>query len=227
MVPESAKTAIAKWLERGSPPQVGIAWPRQRWIERFPGSRELFSGLPDQLDRRIVREHCASAGSSPEEAERAFLIVMTWGYGDVGYGPFRVARILGDTRDASGRLQRAVQSLASGGPLDGYDALGDYGQSRLKWLGPAFGTKFLHFCSPPRLPPALILDRLVADWLRINAELSLNPVPWSTQTYRRYIDLLTEWARELAIEPDELETCLFTEEAGRAGSQWGSRGTGR
>ena len=215
------EVVVAKWLDQGSPPQAGIVWPRRRWVTAFPGHGELLHALPDQLDRRTVQEHCESASDSPEGAERAFLVVMAWGYGDVGYGPFRVARMLAESPDAPARLQRAAKALAGSGALAGYEALGDYRVSRLKWLGPAFGTKFLHFCSPPGSPPALILDRLVADWIRTNTGVSFNPVPWRSHTYRRYVDLLAEWAGELGIESDELETCLFTDEASRTGSQWG------
>jgi hypothetical protein len=52
-------------------------------------------------------------------------------------------------------------------------------------LGPAFGTKFLYFCSPPGGQPALILDRLMSRWLRDNAGLAVNEIRWSVSTYRR------------------------------------------
>jgi hypothetical protein len=64
--------------------------------------------------------------------------------------------------------------LSEGGPVKAYAFLGDNGVPRLARLGPAFGTKFLYFCSPASGRPALILDRLVAAWLRENADLSLN-----------------------------------------------------
>jgi hypothetical protein len=164
------------------------------------------------------------AADSDEEAEQAFLAVMTWGYGDIGYGSFRVARILADTPNATARLRRAPANVADGGAFAGYRALADGRLSRLKWLGPAFGTKFLHFCSSTGQPTALILDRLISDWLRDNVAVSLNPVPWNIDTYRRYVGLMTEWFAELGVDPDQLETCLFTEQAARTGSQWGYAG---
>ena len=121
----------------------------------------------------------------------------------------------------AGRLQEAAAAVADGGALAGYAALADRHRSRLKWLGPAFGTKFLHFCTPAGRPPTLILDRLVADWLQANVGASFKPVPWDTEAYRRYVNLMTGWSVELGIEPDQLEACLFTEEATRTGSQWG------
>jgi hypothetical protein len=89
----------------------------------------------------------------------------------------------------------------------GYGRLG-YGP----FLGPAFGTKFLYFCSPPGRG-ALILDRMVANWLRTQTGLSLNQVRWSSQTYARYLGTMAGWADQLSVTADELETCIFSDQA--------------
>jgi len=68
----------------------------------------MLAALPDQLSRPIVRRACTGAASGPAEAERAFLAVMAWGYGRVGYGPFRVQRMLDAAPDAAVRLQAAA-----------------------------------------------------------------------------------------------------------------------
>jgi hypothetical protein len=52
----------------------------------------MFTGLPDRLTRPVVRGACLRAADAPADAARAFLTVMAWGYGQVGYGPFRVRR---------------------------------------------------------------------------------------------------------------------------------------
>ena len=152
----------------------------------------MFTRLPDRLTRPVVRGACLRAADAPADAARAFLTVMAWGYGQVGYGPFRVRR-----------------------PF-----LGDNGVPRLARLGPAFGTKFLYFCSPAGSRPALILDRLVAAWLRENADLSLNEVRWSVWTYERYLQTMFGWAGELDVAAYELEACIFSEQAGLVSSQW-------
>jgi hypothetical protein len=92
--------------------------------------------------------------------------------------------------------------------------------ARLPGLGPAFGTKFLYFCSPPGKPPALILDRLVSQWLRGHTDLLLNEARWSAATYARCLRNMYAWADELAVAAGELEACIFSEQAGLAGSQW-------
>ena len=142
--------------------------------------------MPDCLTRTVVRGACRGAADSPAEAVRAFLIVMAWGYGRVGYGPFRVRRLFDMTPTADAQFRAAASELAAGGPVAAYALLGDKGVPRLPRLGPAFDTKFLYFCSPAGSRPALILDRLVAGWLRENADLSLSEARWSVRTYQRY-----------------------------------------
>ncbi len=176
--------------------------------------------LPDRLTRQAVRDACLRAADSPADAQRAFLTVMAWGYGQVGYGPFRVRRLLEATPDADVQLQTAACKLAERGPVQAYAYLGDHGAPRLARLGPAFGTKFLYFCSPAGSQPALILDRLVAAWLRANTDVWLSEARWSVSTYKRYLQTMFGWADELNAAADKIENCIFAEQAGIARSQW-------
>jgi hypothetical protein len=98
--------------------------------------------------------------------------------------------------------------------------LGDSGVPQLPGLGPAFGTKFLYFCSPPGGRTALILDRLVAAWLRANTGLRLNEARWSAPAYQRYLEAMSRWAAETAITAEELEACIFQAHARGTSSQW-------
>jgi hypothetical protein len=139
-----------------------------------------------------------------------------------GYGPFRVRRLLDATPGADAQLQAAATKLSEGRPSEAYALLGDRGVPRLARLGPAFGTKFLYFCSPANSRPALILDRLVAAWLRENTGLSLNEARWSVSTYDRYLQAMFGWADELDTAADELEACIFLAQAGLVSSQWAS-----
>jgi hypothetical protein len=50
----------------------------------------MFTGLPDRLTRPVVRGACLRAADAPADAARAFLTVMAWGYGQLGYGPFEI-----------------------------------------------------------------------------------------------------------------------------------------
>jgi len=118
------------------------------------------------------------------------------------------------------QLQAAAGAAAAGRPVEAYTNLGDNGTARLPYLGPAFGTKFLYFCSSTGGRPALILDRLVARWLRENVGLVLNEVRWSVSTYASYLKTMFGWADELAVAADELEACIFSAQAGLVASHW-------
>jgi hypothetical protein len=220
VVPDHVRRVVGAWRAAGSPAQDGIVWPRQRWIHQFPQFAPALTMLPDRLNRSVIRGACRRAADSAAETEQAFLAVMAWGYGRVGYGPYRVRRVFDVTPDAGTQLQTAARALAQLGPVAAYARLGDHGVARLAGLGPAFGTKFLYFCSPPGGPPALILDRLMAQWLRHHTDLHLNEVPWSAATYARYLESMYAWAQELVVGADDLEASIFSEQAGLAGSQW-------
>ena len=92
--------------------------------------------------------------------------------------------------------------------------------------GPAapFGSGVRHqvlvLLLPDRPRPALILDRLVARWLRENVGLAFNELRWSTSTYARYLEAMFGWADELGVAADELEHCIFSAQAGLGESQW-------
>jgi hypothetical protein len=183
----------------------------------FPSHAAAFAALPKQLDRTAVRQACVHASVSQADAERSFLAVMAWGYGRVGYGPFRVRRVLDAAPDARIQLQAAAGAAAQGRPVEAYACLGDHGAARLPYLGPAFGTKFLYFCSSTGKRPALIL---VSRWLRETVGLAFNEVRWSVSTYARYLETMAGWAGELALAADELEVCIFSARARLGDSQW-------
>ena len=68
---------------------------------------------------------------------------------------------------------------------------------------PSRRTKFLYFADSRRHNRrALILDRLVAKWLRLNTTFRVNPVPWAPARYDGYLDQMHEWAEDLKVEPD-------------------------
>ena len=152
-------------------------------------------------------------------AEVAFVAVMAWGYGGVGYGPYRTWRIL-TAPDAGHRLAGAARRLRDHGAMAAYDCLSDGGDCRLRGLGPAFGTKYLFFLPSNAEPSALILDSLVAAWLKRETDLDVNPVAWSGETYRSYLDQMHRWAASLGCAPDELECNVFQAMANERGGPW-------
>ncbi len=189
--------------------QPGIDWPTDRWVRRFPQHADLVRSLPNPLDRSAVRS-VVSDQVVADDVECAFVVAMIWGYGNVGYGPYRTERVLHSNPQAASCLRAALGP----DPLVGYRWLS--GDGRLRWLGPAFGTKWLYFASTPR---ALILDRVVAAWLRSHAGCRWNAVPWSASTYQAYLMQMDAWAAALGLEPDLIEQLIFMDESERTGSQ--------
>lgn len=221
-VPDEIQRVVQDWMDAGRPAQPGIAWPRTEWTADFLSNADALSRLPDLLDRPTVLAAGTDAARSPEHAVEAFLAVMAWAYGDVGYGRFRTARVFGSRPDAALRLQAVARAVVQEGAAAGYRALAT--TSRLGGLGPAFGTKLLYFWqAPDARPRALILDAFLSRWLDREAGLRIDSVQWSVAAYRRYLAQMHEWADELGIAPDDLEMCIFREEASRRGSQWGTR----
>jgi hypothetical protein len=148
--------------------------------------------------------------------------MMVWGFGTRPLGPFRTARILEQADDAPQRLLGAAQA-ASRSAEAGYAHLAKAG--RMRYLGPAFGTKFLLFTQPPDASrTALILDSFVAEGLEALADVGLDPVPWKWPTYERYLGLMHGWAPELGVTAEELEYLVFQWVADRRGGQWADQG---
>ncbi len=224
--PPAISQLIAEWVDHDRPGQDPITWDRSRWLAP-PGEKpkypsvvafdRLLKALPNPIGRDHVRCHARRAGDSPAAATEAFVASMVWGFGRTGYAVFRTNRILDASPDAGERLHHIAKVLTDEGPVKGYRAMAN--EHRLKWLGPAFGTKYLHFCSAPD-DPALVLDVLVATWLNEYCGTRLRPTRWSTAQYEHYLENMTAWSDGLCT-PTELETLVFVAEASRrTGNQW-------
>jgi len=220
--PAALEHLVSRWRADGSPAQPAIPWPRDVWLADLPEHAGLLRRLPPLLDRAAIREVCADAATDALSAQSAFIAVMAWGQGNVGYGRYRTREML-STPHAAERLLSAVKTLATEGPLAAYGRLAAKGDGGLDGLGAAFGTKFLFFCQPPgQAPTALILDKLLSDWLLDNTGLDFKSQPWSAPRYAAYLRQMHAWARALECAPDEMETCIFRAKADESGGQWSS-----
>lgn len=124
--------------------------------------------LSARVDRNEVTRH-ARLVEDDETAGRAFIAAMVWGYGPVGYGPFRTARVLQENADAGDRLAAVARVARDSGGMAAFEHIAN---RPLRYLGVAFGTKYLYFCSVAhehRAGPALILDAVVCRWLADDA----------------------------------------------------------
>lgn len=211
-VPVALNYAAAAW-RRDPTPQSAFPWSRRSWGAYFPSHGELLESLPDRIDRRAATEQARDA-DKPESAIGAFIVAMIWGYGTVGYGPWRTQRILEANEDVAPRLAEVTRVARQEGALAGFDAMS---QRPLKHLGVAFGTKYLYFCtadspaqaagSTPMVAP--VLDRIVRRWLRDHADIRVRIDRWRTDDYRRYLDALGDWAEQLELPIDTVEELIF------------------
>ncbi|GAA3284082.1 hypothetical protein GCM10020218_041700 [Dactylosporangium vinaceum] len=176
----------------------------------LPEHSELLEQLPNPIDREAVR---AQASSLKDEADaiRLFITAMVWGYGPIGYGPFRTARVLAENSAAAATLLSVGQCVrTAGGPA----AFGLLKKNRLRWLGVSFATKYMYFCNEPSRNPALILDSLVQRWLSVNADIRLR-TDWRVDHYERYVRTVVHWAAQLSLELGEVEFLMFDDELHR------------
>jgi hypothetical protein len=199
---------VENWKAIGSPQQEGFNWTssKNNWIKAFPSESKFISALPDEIDRDAVRKICNSEKYSIREK---FLAVMIWGYGDRGYGPYRVTQMLSQGH-AEGVLTEVFEICHKGDPKSAYDFLR---KNRIRILGPSYSSKFITFCTP-RNVGAPIYDSYIALWVDAFAEEDFAGVPttsevWNSKTYARYWDWVKEHSEALNCFPDEIELVLF------------------
>lgn len=188
--------------------QKGFDWNRslKKWTEAFPVEEKFLNSLPKKLDRGKVREVCDSDFYS---VLQKFLATMVWGYGDIGYGPYRVSQMLGQANSLH-ILESAIQVARSSGPLHAYAY---FAGNRIKILGPSFGSKFLNFVTP-REVGSPIYDSLIARWVGTFAKedflgVSTSSELWNLNTYSRYWHWIKFHAEKFGKYPDQMELGIF------------------
>lgn len=143
--------------------------------------------------------------------------VLAWGSGQkLRLNAKRLATVAGNVAAVTGALKGAAV-VARSDPVVAYELLWPGGSNVVRWLGPAFFTKFLYFAGGgDSNHPCLILDRRVARTLHACGWESLSPQGnWPAWAYGRYCRLVRRWAVEETVRrhrlvcPDEVERWLF------------------
>ena len=123
-----------------------------------------------------------------------------------------------DPNRASQLLTEAWRSVRDmGDPEASYAILTTArGVGRIKWLGPAFSTKFLYFAQGVAATPThLILDKVVSTKLQATAWPDAPTAGWRPSTYGAYCSLMQHWTAEASdrsgrdVSPDEIEFTVF------------------
>lgn len=214
-VPPEVQRVFDEWQAAGQPPQPLIAWQRERWIERYPALTAKFNALPDQLDRAVVRADVLDKPLTDQGMFDAMIATYAWGWSVTRVGIARAARVLtAGPQQVGPALLGAREMLLAEGPLAGYWALAR--DNKISGLGPAFGTKFLYFCSAEDAR-ALILDRLMATWLAARTPLTITASRFTKRDYKSYLDKMSSWSEELETVAPQLEEIIFSDEARRRG----------
>jgi hypothetical protein len=197
-----------EWRASGSPEQEAFDWSKSRanWMRYLPKQADFIASLPDRLSRKDVRVIC---DDEEIEVTHKFLSTMIWGYGDIGYGSYRVNKMF--RTESFEEVINQTYVLASTGQVKvAYEYLS---KNRVHQLGPAFGTKWLSFASP-KDQPAPIYDSFISLWVAEFAQEEFTHVPtssevWSCKTYFRYYDWMVQNSAALEILPDNLELLIF------------------
>lgn len=193
--------------------QPVIEFSADRWIQRAPDYAEVFVALPTLLDRTSVNEFCDRQPSDDLGALAIFIASQVWGYGKVGYGPFRLGEALAEgTLPSTLSASRAL--LGEGQPVEAFREL--CVRHELPWVGTAFGTKFLHFADPAG--NALILDSVVAGWLKQHTGQSFRCLR-DEREYETWLALAAQWAEQTDTTPERIELLVFSDGLPE-GSQW-------
>ena len=208
MVNLRLKSKVTEWREIGSPPQEAFDWSKARknWCRDIPIHENFIQSLPDSLSRNDVRQITESKKNSTAEK---FVATMIWGYGDLGYGSYRVKKMF-STSGFQERVDFSYDLANDGKVLEAYEYLS---KNRIQQLGPAFGTKWLSFISPSS-QPAPIYDSFIAMWIekfarKEFAQTSTSSEVWSKKTYSTYLEWMLSNSKEFGLKPDDLELIIF------------------
>lgn len=146
-LPDALIAAFDRWVAAGRPAQVAAAWNRTSWTSRLPKHANVFDRLGDKPLTRQAATEWAKHIATPKQTIDAFIVAMVWGHGPVGYGAYRTAGVLEGPAFETAIFELAQVAAISGG-LASYLHVSERRRANpsfLRYLGPAFGTKFIYF----------------------------------------------------------------------------------
>lgn len=199
----------------------GFDFNSEHWKGKIEDS--ILSKFKSYDDKKITRKDIIDSykdyfsNIQTKEVLIPFLLTMFWGYGDNGYGPYRVNQILRSDKniDTKGILAKSMSYINEKKVEEAFKEL-----KQIKGLGISFASKVLYFASKGKgqeiSPCPLIFDIKVATTLvklhSSNKEV-INMIEVypknSWTTYNQYNILLHDWANEYKVEADQIERLLF------------------
>ncbi len=142
---------------------------------------------------------------------------------------------MSETQDFPDEIFRLARVAVAKGGLAAYRHVAQRRQEDphfLRYLGPAFGTKFIYFVTKANTSaPSPIMDAVVQRWFQRHVPTVPLILEWSSpKSYERYIEQLAGWALQLSaqtnrsIAVDEVEHLIFADRATDEGSATWSEG---
>jgi hypothetical protein len=192
-----------------APRQEGFAWAKEKqfWQTAFPQYAHHLAAVPSLIDRAYLWRVCSDL-SLPIDVR--FLIIMVWGYGTVGYGPYRTQKMF-SSEGLNNSLETTRRFLLDGKPLEAYRTLQFSG---IHQLGPAYSTKVMCFLAGDAEIAPPIFDSVVSKTLAIhypdvfNAQNSNSQI-WSISNYSGYLRFVEQKSETLQLTCHEIELLLY------------------
>ncbi len=181
-----------KWLDAIQLDEIGLI------LERHPNSIRRLDIVP------FATEAVASENGSA--IRQLFLATMLWGYGTVGYGPWRMAHITKDIDQLDHVLLTTLRNIKHGAVHAAYNT---FQNAHIPFLGQSYFTKYLYFaglgCGVNHYP--LILDTRILQSLTtlLGTRYFSNG---TADDYLSYLITLHEWAEIIDCRADSIEYLL-------------------
>lgn len=195
-------------------------WNRELAALGLPGSVEAVADGERVVDGRgtITRADLfdlAGTALADDADDAATLSLLwrasAWGAGTSGRNMRRRMKSVRQDPAGFAALLREAGVVGRTDPRAAYELLYPRRRTAIRFLGPAFFTKFLYFAgagAPDH--PSLILDARVAAALNTSIDRrGLRYGGWKSETYQGYCLLLERWAREHGVRADVIEHRLF------------------
>src|SRR5699024_9543420 len=206
---------------------------RKSWTNQLVQYEGFFNELKiDRIDRKQAVQLSPHKVTNEQEAVQVFLLAMLWGYGLVGYGPFRTRRII-DRPEAVAELLEVAQVAQRDGALVAFQLIADRrsrgSNSFLKALGPAFGSMYIYVLTATSYPdkPAPVVGAVAYRWFRKHAASSEPRVEfWHTPSYKQFLDCHEGCASDITqllgqeVRLDDVEYLISAEGSRFEGNDW-------
>jgi hypothetical protein len=212
LLPNSVNAKVQELQKSGEVMTQQIPWNPRNWqipeLAMFETQVSTFANRCQEVgDSRVILR--GQVIDFSESFEDVFIGSMIFGYGLTGYGPSRVGRIIKENPDLIEKLHRQYAAAADS-PEKSWAS--HTNEDKVKYLGPAFATKFAYFAARKQKVSGII--PLIADINTSWAIWRLAEIPRSVnqkESYLKYVKLAHEWGDELGCKSgvDEIERALF------------------